>query len=198
MQSSFQRATWFALFVLLVAAPMARAGQPALGVGDAAPQFEAPTADGDVWRSRDHVGKTLLVVYFYPAAMTPGCTKQACAFRDHRSKLEALGATVVGISGDRPAGLKAFKGAYQLNFPLLSDATGAIAQQFGVPVTTGATITREIDGKTVALTRGVTAARWTIIIDTAGTIAYIDTQVNPAGDGDAVVAAISRLRNPQW
>lgn len=161
--------------------------------GDPAPSFTAVTDDGSVWRSEDHVGREILVVYFYPAAMTEGCTKQACAFRDSRTELLELGAEVVGVSGDRAAGLKTFRGANRLNFPLLSDSTGSIAAAFGVPTTAGGSITRTVDGRELRLTRDVTAARWTFIIGRDGRIAHRETEVDPEGDSRAVIAAIRRM-----
>lgn len=181
------------LLLLLTATP-AYAQDVVLNVGDEAPAFEGVTADGETWRSSDVIGDRLLVVYFYPAAMTGGCTKQACAFRDDRTKLTELGAEVVGISGDRVEGLQVFKKAHRLNFPLLSDAEGAIARAFGVPVRDGGEVTQTVDGETVTLTRDVTTARWTFIIDRDGTIVYRDTEVDAAGDSQAVIAAIERLQ----
>ena len=177
--------------LLLAAAPHAQT--VTLNVGDRAPNFQGTADTGDLWRSRDHVGRRFLVVYFYPAAMTGGCTAQACAFRDNRSRLQSLGAEVVGVSGDRIENLRAFKGSNRLNFPLLSDTRGAVAQAFGVPVGAGGQITRTVDNHEATLTRDVTAARWTFIIDRAGRIVYKDTEVNPAGDGTAVVEALRRL-----
>lgn len=184
-----------ALIGALSAAAPAAAQESAvvLEVGDQAPVFQAPADDGTMWRSADHVGREIIVVYFYPAAMTGGCTAQACAFRDHRSQLEELGATVVGVSGDRPENLRVFKGQYQLNFPLLSDPNGVVMQAFGVPTRAGATITREIDGDTVALTRDVTAARWTFIIGRDGRVLHKETEVDPEGDSSAVIDAIRRI-----
>jgi thioredoxin-dependent peroxiredoxin len=179
--------------VISLAACAGHAQEVALNVGDRAPAFEALADDGETWRSRDHVGRGLLVVYFYPAAMTSGCTAQACSFRDNRSRLQELGAEVVGVSGDRIDGLRAFKGSNRLNFPLLSDPDGRIARAFGVPVQQGGRITRTIDGREVELTRDVTTARWTFIIGRDGRIAYKDTQVDPSGDGEAVLAALRRL-----
>jgi thioredoxin-dependent peroxiredoxin len=186
--------TPIALLGLALAAGPADAQDTALAVGDRAPVFEAIADDGQLWRSRDHVGKGLLVIYFYPAAMTSGCTAQACSFRDNRSRLQELGAEVVGVSGDRVDGLRAFKGSNRLNFPLLSDTAGTVARAFGVPVRKGGSMTRTVDGREVELRRDVTAARWTFIIGRDGRIAYRDTQVDPAGDGDAVLAALRRLR----
>jgi thioredoxin-dependent peroxiredoxin len=99
----------------------------------------------------------------------------------------------VGVSGDRIEGLRTFRGANRLNFPLVSDTEGKIARAFGVPVRDGGTIKREVDGEEVELTRDVTAARWTFIIDREGRVAYKDTQVDPEGDGEAVIRALERL-----
>src|SRR5262245_35515516 len=71
-----------------------------LKVGDPAPTFEATDDQGKPWKSSDHVGKKVLVIYFYPADLTGGCTKQACGFRDDMQKLTDKGVEVVGISGD--------------------------------------------------------------------------------------------------
>jgi thioredoxin-dependent peroxiredoxin len=187
------RLLFCALIGISLTAFSAEAQDVELRVGDSAPHFEGVADDGQLWRSRDQVGERFLVVYFYPAAMTDGCTKQACSFRDNRSRLQELGAEVIGVSGDRPENLRAFKGSNRLNFPLLADTEGTIARAFGVPVRDGGTIRRTVDGEELDLTRDVTTARWTFIIDKQGRIAYKDTQVDPEGDGDAVIAALRRL-----
>jgi peroxiredoxin Q/BCP len=161
-----------------------------LHVGDKAPSFSATTSQGTQWDSEDYYFKDYVVVYFYPAAMTGGCTKQACSFRDNYEKIKDMNATVVGISGDEVENLKYFKMAHQLNFPLLADPEGKIAKKFGVPTRDGGKIEREIDGETVTLNRGVTSARWTFVIDKQGNIIYKDTDVNPEKDSNEVMAAI--------
>lgn len=167
-----------------------------LSVGDKAPAFQAIADNGHLWRSAEHVGDKLLVVYFYPAAMTGGCTKQACAFRDDHTKLTSMGAAVVGVSGDRLANLQVFHKAHKINFPLLSDTTGAIARAFGVPVHKGGSFdTKDADGKDVTLVRDVTASRWTFIIGQDGTILYKETDVDPAKDSQTVIAAIQDLQS---
>ena len=181
------------LFATLALPATVSAQDVVLNVGDRAPVFQAPADDGSMWRSAEHVGNGILVVYFYPAAMTGGCTAQACAFRDHRTQLEELGATVVGVSGDRIENLRIFKGQNRLNFPLLSDPNGVVMRAFGVPTRDGGTITREIDGDSVQLTRDVTAARWTFIIGRDGRILFKETQVDAEGDSRAVIDAIRRL-----
>lgn len=114
-------------------------------------------------------------------------------FRDDHSRLSSLGAEVVGVSGDRIANLRAFKGAHKLNFPLLSDTAGVIARAFGVPTRQGGTLKTTVDGKEVELTRDLTAARWTFVIDRTGKIVFKETEVNPEGDSKAVIAAIEKM-----
>ena len=121
------------LFSLLLSLSDLQAEQEhefALELGEVAPEFMAIDQDGHLWKTSDLVGKKNLVIYFYPAAMTGGCTKQACAFRDDAPKLKDLDAVVVGISGDIPVGLKAFQQMHDLNFDLLADYNGSIAKSF--------------------------------------------------------------------
>ncbi|HEY3632308.1 MAG TPA: thioredoxin-dependent thiol peroxidase [Jatrophihabitantaceae bacterium] len=88
--------------------------------GDAAPDFTLPDADGQNVSLKDYRGRRV-VVYFYPAAMTPGCTTQACDFRDNLESLHAAGIDVIGISKDKPEKLAKFRERDSLTFPLLSD-----------------------------------------------------------------------------
>jgi len=162
-----------------------------LKVGDKAPAFKAIDQDGHLWSSSDWSGKKNLIVYFYPAAMTPGCTKQACAFRDDADQLKALDAVVVGVSGDVPAGLKVFQQTHDLNFDLLADYNGAIAKAFGVPLRDGGSIQREFLGKPVTLERGVTSARWTFVISKEGKVIYRNAKVNAAQDSANVIDLLS-------
>lgn len=161
-----------------------------LTVGDKAPGFKSLADDGSIWNVKDYLGKKNIVVYFYPAAMTGGCTKQACAYRDFKSDIESADAVVVGISGDNLAGLKLFKKAYDLNFTLLSDESGEIAKKFGVPTRDGATITKEIDGQNFDLFRGITASRWTFVIDKKGNIVYKNDEVDVTKDTEEVLTFI--------
>jgi peroxiredoxin Q/BCP len=91
-----------------------------LSPGDQAPDFTLPDADGKPVALADYRGRKV-IVYFYPAAGTPGCTKQACDFRDNLASLGGAGLDVLGISPDSPAKLAKFREAEQLTFPLLSD-----------------------------------------------------------------------------
>lgn len=162
-------------------------------VGDKSPKFSAMNDSNELWNSSDFVKKKIIVVYFYPAAMTGGCTKQACAFRDDKSKLDELGAMVIGVSGDEVENLKYFKEAHNLNFPLLADHDGSIAKKFGVQLGEGGSIVRNIGGSDVTLERGVTTSRWTFIIDKKGKIVYKNTEVNAAEDSQQTISIIQNL-----
>jgi thioredoxin-dependent peroxiredoxin len=102
-----------------------------LSPGDPAPDFTLPDADGKPVSLRDHRGRKV-VVYFYPAAMTGGCTKQACDFRDNLGDLAGAGYDVLGISPDPPAKLAKFREAEGLTFPLLSDPDRLVLTAWGV------------------------------------------------------------------
>lgn len=101
-----------------------------LAPGDAAPEFTLPTADGNTVSLDTYRGKRV-ILYFYPAAMTPGCTKQACDFRDNLGQLTAEGFVVLGVSKDKPDKLAKFAARDALTFPLLSDPDLAIHQAYG-------------------------------------------------------------------
>ncbi len=158
-----------------------------LKTGDKAPSFTAFDDKNQVWNINDYIGKKNIVIFFYPAAMTGGCTSQACAYRDSYADIEKENAIVVGISGDEVKNLKYFRDAHNLNFPLLSDNTGDIARKFGVPVGKGNSITRTIEGKEILLQRGVTTRRWTFIVNKEGFISYINQEVNAGNDSREVL-----------
>jgi peroxiredoxin Q/BCP len=101
-----------------------------LSPGDTAPDFTLPDADGKNVSLSDFRGQSV-VVYFYPAASTPGCTKQACDFRDNLADLNGAGYQVLGVSPDKPAKLAKFIDAEKLTFPLLSDPEKAVLKQWG-------------------------------------------------------------------
>src|SRR5690242_826419 len=98
--------------------------------GDTAPAFTLTDQDGASVSLSDFVGENV-IVYFYPAAMTPGCTKEACDFRDNLNSLASAGYRVLGISKDEPAKLKKFQEQERLNFPLLSDADLTVHKAYG-------------------------------------------------------------------
>jgi arylsulfatase A-like enzyme/peroxiredoxin len=160
-------------------------------VGSLAPEFTSRDDAGNPWISREHVGKKRIVLYFYPADMTGGCTKQACSYRDAIDDFDALDATIIGISGDSVENHRAFKRLHQLNFTLLSDPDGKIAESFGVPVTREPKkVVANVDGKELVLTRDVTTKRWTFVIDTDGKILYRNDAVVAPEDSQNVLRVL--------
>jgi peroxiredoxin Q/BCP len=186
-----QLLTTLVLIFAITGIAMAQNAQK-LNIGDNAPVFKTLADDGKPWNSKKFMGKKFIVVYFYPAAMTGGCTKQACAYRDLQSEISGIDAVVVGVSGDNVNGLKLFKTAHNLNFPLLSDEKGEIAAMFGVPMKDGGTIKREINGVSYDLVRGNTQSRWTFIIGKNKKIVYKNEQVNPEKDTREVLDFIAK------
>lgn len=167
-----------------------------LEVGAAAPEFTAKDDTGKEWKSSDHFGKKIVVVYFYPADLTGGCTKQACGFRDDMAKLQGEGVEVVGVSGDSVENHQIFKKDKSLNFTLLADETGEVATKFGVPVEIAVKVAKvkTSDGQEISLTRQATAKRWTFIVGKDGKIAYKNPIVAAAEDSKTIAAEIAKLK----
>ena len=139
-----------------------------LNVGDAAPSFTLTSDTGDQVSLSDFAGRSV-IVYFYPAAMTPGCTKQACDFTDSLDALQAQGYAVLGISPDKPEKLAKFRDAEGLTFPLLSDPDRKVLAAWG------AYGEKQMYGKTVT---GV--IRSTFVVDEKGKIAVAQYNVKAA------------------
>ncbi len=137
--------------------------------GDKAPSFSLPDADGNTVKLADFKGRKV-VVYFYPAASTPGCTKQACDFRDSLAELNEAGLDVVGISPDKPEKLARFRDAEGLNFPLLSDPEKKVLTEWG------AFGEKKMYGKTV---QGV--IRSTFVVDEKGNVEVAQYNVKATG-----------------
>src|SRR6476659_5561030 len=131
--------------------------------GDTAPDFTLPDADGKPVSLADYRGRRV-VVYFYPAASTPGCTKQACDFRDSLTELNGAGLDVLGVSPDKPAKLAKFRDKEGLTFPLLSDADKDVLNA------SGAFGEKQMYGKTV-----------TGVIGPSGKIEVAQYNVRPTG-----------------
>jgi peroxiredoxin Q/BCP len=140
-----------------------------LAVGDKAPAFSLSDADGKTVKLSDFKGRKV-VVYFYPAASTPGCTKQACDFRDSLAELNEAGLDVVGISPDKPEKLAKFRDAESLSFPLLSDPERKVLTEWG------AFGEKSMYGKTV---QGV--IRSTFVVDENGKIEVAQYNVKATG-----------------
>lgn len=136
--------------------PMPQAGSPA-------PEFTLPDQDGRLRHLSDHVGQWR-IVYFYPRDDTPGCTREACNFRDGLVRLQAAGAVVMGISVDDVASHRRFVEKHGLNFPLLADADGAVSRRYGVLM----------DWKVLRM-----AKRVTFLIDPHGRIDHVYPHVDP-------------------
>jgi len=179
--------TQLCAFAIFIITSVAVSGQQGLSVGDKAPEFKAIADDGSSWEIKNFLGEKYIVVYFYPAAMTGGCTKQACSYRDHRDDLQSAGVVVIGISGDKIENLRLFKQAENLNFTLLSDEKGDIARAFGVPLGEGGAIKRTVEGTEHELVRGVTAKRWTFIVGKDKKIIYRNESVNAEKDTEEVL-----------
>ena len=149
--------------------------------GDPAPSFTLPTDGGGSLSSASLAGKPY-VLYFYPKDNTPGCTTEACDFRDNLSRISAAGATVLGVSKDSPKSHDNFKSKYSLNFPLLSDADLSLHQAYG------AYGHKKMYGRDVEGT-----IRSTFLVDGAGVVRAVWRGVKVKGHVDAVLEALAGL-----
>lgn len=148
-----------------------------LQVGDQAPDFELLDQHGQTHRRGDYLGQWL-VVYFYPKDDTPGCTTEACEFRDDIFQLKQMRVPVIGISTDDVASHKEFADKYHLPFTLLSDADGQVAKRYGAL----------LDMLVMSF-----AKRHTFILDPQGRIAKIYRDVSPKTHSDQVIADLKAL-----
>jgi thioredoxin-dependent peroxiredoxin len=144
--------------------------------GGPAPSFELDASTGQRIKLSDFAGKNTVVLYFYPKADTPGCTKQACGFRDARAAYEKVGVVVLGISPDPIAKVKRFAEKFRLNFPLLADPDHSIADQYGV-----------WGEKKFMGRRYMGVARTTFVIGKDGRIAHVFENVKAAGHEQEVL-----------
>lgn len=180
---------------LVLFATVKDSGAADLKVGDKAPTFTAMDDSGKEWKSEDHFGKKIVVVYFYPADCTGGCTKQAIGFTKDAKTLADLGVEVVGVSGDSVRNHRLFKKKESLTVTLLADEKGEVAEAFGVPYTPGAKeVKAVIDGKDEILVRGVTTKRWTYVVGKDGKVAYKNEMVDAAGDSKKIIEVVKGLK----
>ncbi|MBD2447770.1 peroxiredoxin [Nostoc sp. FACHB-152] len=141
-----------------------------LAVGTDAPAFTVKDTNGNTVSLSDFAGKTV-VLYFYPKDDTPGCTKQACSFRDAQNDYQGKDVVVLGVSADDEASHQAFTQKYNLNFPLLADTKKELITAY------------DVDG-------GGYAKRVTYVIDPNGKITHVDASVNTATHASDVLAAL--------
>ncbi len=152
-----------------------------LEAGDQAPDFSLPDQNGESVSLADLRGETV-VLYFYPRADTPGCTKQACGVRDRSSDYRDAGARVIGISPDEVAAVKRFADKYSLDFTLLADADHAVADAYG---TWGE---KSMYGK-----RYWGVQRATFVISPQGRIVKVFEKVSPKTHDNVVLGALAEL-----
>ena len=149
-----------------------------VAVGDKAPDFKLQADDGRTVSLKDLRGKKV-VLYFYPKDDTPGCTAEACSFRDNLARVTSKGAVLVGVSRDDHASHEKFRDKYHLNFPLLSDDGGVVTEAYGVWKK------KKLYGKEFM---GI--ERTTFLIDEGGKVAKVWPKVKVEGHTDEVLAAL--------
>ncbi len=145
-------------------------------VGDQAPDFEGPTSDGSRLGLKDFAGKKNVVLYFYPKDDTPGCTKEACSFRDDLQSIRNLGAEIVGVSLDSIQSHAKFAEKYELAFPLISDEDKRVSTAYGV-----------------LRDHGLSTNRVTFLIDKNGKVAKIFPKVDVTKHTEEVTAALKEM-----
>jgi len=145
--------------------------------GTKAPDFALEDADGKLWSLADFAGRKL-VLYFYPRDDTPGCTKEACGFRDQYAAFADKGMAVVGVSPDSPASHARFRGKYSLPFVLLSDPEKKVLNAYGA-----------FGEKTMYGRKVMGVIRSTFLIDETGKIVKVYPKVTPAGHAEQILAA---------
>jgi thioredoxin-dependent peroxiredoxin len=150
-------------------------------VGDRAPDFTLPSQSGEPVRLSDRLGERVVVLYFYPKDDTPGCTAEACAFRDSYEVFAEAGADVMGVSSDSAGRHAAFAGRHNLPFTLLSDRGGRVRKGYGVPALLG-----------------LIPGRVTYVIDREGQVRHVFNSMTNIGQhvGDAL-EVVRRLQAEQ-
>ncbi len=150
-----------------------------LAVGEKVPEFTLKDQNGNAFKSTSVIGKEITIIYFYPKDDTPGCTKEACSFRDSYEGFSAAGVTVIGISADDVASHKKFAQKYNLPFTLLADSENKVRQAFGVK----------------ADLFGLLPGRVTFVIDKNGKVSHVfSSQMNAEMHVKESLAAVKKLK----
>jgi peroxiredoxin Q/BCP len=150
--------------------------------GKKAPELDLSDAEGRKVKLKDLTARGSVVLYFYPKDMTPGCTTEACSFRDNIDEIKAAGAQVIGVSADSAASHQKFIGKYALNFPLLADPDNKVTKAYGV-----------YQKKSLYGREFMGIVRSTFIIDRGGVIRKVFPKVKVAGHTEEVIEALKEL-----
>jgi thioredoxin-dependent peroxiredoxin len=156
-----------------------RQAKDSVGVGSKAPDFTLPSQSGEMVSLKDFLGEKLVILYFYPKDDTPGCTKEACAFRDEHEEFGKLDAEVIGVSSDSVESHRRFAEKHDLSFTLLSDEGGKVRRMYGVPNTFG-----------------IFPGRVTYVIDEAGVVRHVfSSQIEAVKHVEAALKSLAAIRS---
>jgi thioredoxin-dependent peroxiredoxin len=150
-----------------------------VGVGSKAPHFTLPSQSGEMVSLKDFLGEKVVILYFYPKDDTPGCTKEACAFRDEHEEFGKLDAEVIGVSSDSVESHRRFAEKHDLSFTLLSDEGGKVRRMYSVPNTFG-----------------IFPGRVTYVIDEAGVIRHVfSSQIGAVKHVEGALKSLAAIRS---
>ena len=150
-----------------------------VGVGSKAPDFTLPSQSGEMVSLKEFLGEKVVILYFYPKDGTPGCTKEACAFRDEHEEFGKLDAEVIGVSSDSVESHKRFAEKHNLSFTLLSDEGGKVRRMYGVPNTFG-----------------IFPGRVTYVIDEAGVVRHVfSSQIGAVKHVEGALKSLAAIRS---
>jgi peroxiredoxin Q/BCP len=150
-----------------------------VGVGSKAPDFTLPSQSGEMVSLKDFLGKRVVILYFYPKDATPGCTKEACTFRDEHEQFGKLDAEVIGVSSDSIESHRRFAEKHNLSFTLLSDEGGKVRRMYGVPNTFG-----------------IFPGRVTYVIDEAGVVRHVfSSQIGAVKHVEGALKSLAAIRS---
>ena len=150
-----------------------------VGVGSKAPDFTLPSQSGEMMSLKDFLGEKVVILYFYPKDDTPGCTKEACAFRDEHEEFGKLDAEVIGVSSDSVESHRRFAEKHDLSFTLLSDEGGKVRKLYGV-----------------SNTFGIFPGRVTYVIDEAGVVRHVfSSQIGAVKHVEGALKSLAAIRS---